>query len=95
MRISISYKDFEAICFAIDQIESALESSENEEWNILANEQLAHLYSINKKFKDEQAKSQDLNEARRYVRARHHCQPQKYIDKMARALIKKRNELKG
>ena len=36
MRLSINDKEFEAISFAIDQIESALESSEDLEWNELA-----------------------------------------------------------
>lgn len=90
MRISINDKEFEAISFAIDQIESALESSE--EWNKLARESQESLYSICEKYKSERVKTNELNEARRYVRARNPWRPQTIIDKLARAIVKKKNE---
>lgn len=92
MRISINDKEFEAISFAIDQIESALESSEDLEWNKLARESQESLYSICEKYKSERVKVNELNEARRYVRARNPWRPQAIIDKLARAIVKKKNE---
>ena len=85
MRLSINDKEFEAISFAIDQIESALESSEDLEWNELALKHQKSLYTICEKFK---------NEARRYVRTRSPWRPQAEIDKLARAVVKKKNELR-
>lgn len=92
MRLSLSYKDYEAISFAIDQIESSLESSENIEWNKEANDNMKRLYDICKRFQDEKLKSDELNEARRYVRSRSPWRPQAEIDKIAREVIKRKNK---
>jgi hypothetical protein len=94
MRISINDKEFEAISFAIDQIESAFESSDDLEWNKLASQHQKSLYAICKKFKKERAKVDELNDARRYVRSRSPWRPQAEIDKLARAVVKKKNELR-
>lgn len=92
MRISINNKEFDAISFAIDQIESALESSEDLEWNKLAHECQQSLYSICEKYKKKRANANELNEARRYVRARNPWRPQAIIDKLARTIVKRKNE---
>lgn len=94
MRLSINDKEFEAISFAIDQIESALESSEDLEWNELALKYQKSLYTICEKFKTERTRAEELNEARRYVRSRSPWRPQAEIDKLARAVVKKKNELR-
>lgn len=92
MRLSLSYKDYEAISFAIDQIESSLESSENIEWNKEANDNMKRLYDICKRFQNEKMKSDELNEARRYIRSRNTFLPQSKVDKMAREVIKRKNK---
>lgn len=92
MRLSLSYKDYEAISFAIDQIESSLESSENIEWNKEANDNMKRLYGICKRFQNEKLKSDELNEARRYIRSRNTFLPQSKVDKMAREVIKRKNK---
>lgn len=92
MRISISQKEFEAISFAIDQIESALESSDDVEWNDIAIKHQKSLYAICEKFKTERIKANELNLARQYVRSRSPWRPQAEIDKIARAVIKNKNE---
>jgi hypothetical protein len=94
MRLSINDKEFEAISFAIDQIESALESSEDLEWNELALKHQKSLYTICEKFKTERTRAEELNEARRYVRSRSPWRPQAEIDKLARTVVKKKNELR-
>ena len=92
MRLSLSYKDYEAISFAIDQIESSLESSENIEWNKEANDNMKRLYGICERFQHEKLKSDELNEARRYIRSRNTFLPQSKVDKMAREVIKRKNK---
>lgn len=92
MRLSLSYKDYEAISFAIDQIESSLESSENIEWNKEAKDNMKRLYYICERFQDEKLKSDELNEARRYVRSRSPWRPKAEIDKIAREVIKRKNK---
>lgn len=93
MRISISIEDFEAISFAIDQIESALESSDNLEWSAALVKHRKSLHSVCEKFKKERAKANELNMARQYVRSRNHWMPQVKVDKIARDIIKKGKQI--
>jgi hypothetical protein len=94
MNISITKKEFDAILFAISQIESALESSENEEWDEEAIQAIELLYCVCNKFKVSKAKAEELNEAKRYVRSQNHYLPPREVNKTARAVLKRKNELK-
>lgn len=89
MNISITNKEFEAISFAICQVESALESSENEEWSSEAIKCINLLYEVCNKFKRSKAKADELNKARRFVRSRNHDLSPCDLNKMARAVLKK------
>lgn len=93
MRLSINYKDLDAISFAIDQIESDLESSNDEEWNTQANVALRQLYSICDRFKCEREKTHELNKIKKYIQLENPQYPKKTIDKLARLLVKKKREL--
>lgn len=92
MNISVTDKEFEAISFAIDQIESSIESSENEDWNDLANENMNLLYSVCRKFKEARMKANELNEAKRFLRSQNHYLHPRELDKVARAVLKKSKE---
>lgn len=94
MNISITKNEFDAILFAIDQIESALESSENEDWNEEASQFIKLLYSVCNKFKCSKSKADELNEAKRFVRSQNHYLHPRDLDKMARVVLKKSKELK-
>lgn len=91
MRISINYKDFNAISFAIDQIESEMESSLDDEWNELAQDSLRCLYAICNKYKAERAKANEYNRIRNYIRSKNPQYSTRDIDKFTRLLIRKRN----
>lgn len=91
MRISINYKDFDAISFAIDQIEIELEASTDDEWNELAQASLLCLYAICNKYKAERAKANEFNRIRNYIRSKNPQYSTSDIDKLTRLLIRKRN----
>lgn len=91
MRISINYKDFNAICFAIDQIEIELEASTDDEWNELAQTSLRCLYGICEKYKAERAKANEFNRVRNYIRSANPECSTRHIGKLTRLLIRKRN----
>lgn len=93
MNISITKNEFDAILFAIDQIESALESSENEGWSEEAYQCVKSLYGVCNKFKRSKSKCEEFNEAKRYVRSKNPYLNQRELDKMARAVMKKAKEL--
>ena len=93
MNISVTDKEFEAISFAIDQIESSMESSENEDWNDLANENMNLLYSVCRKFKEARMKANELNEARRIVRSKNSWLPQSKVDKLARQILRRAKDI--
>lgn len=91
MRLSISAKDYDAINFAIDQIEIELEASTDDEWNELAQDSLRCLYAICNKYKAERAKANEYNRIRNYIRSKNPQYSTRDIDKLTRLLIRKRN----
>lgn len=92
MNISITKNEFDAILFAIGQIESALESSENEGWNEEACQCIKSLYGVCNKFKCSQSKADELNEVKRFLRSQNYNILPRDLDKMARAVLKKSKE---
>ena len=89
MRVTIDHKDIDAIHFAMGQVESALESSEDEAYNAEANQALKRLYRLIDRFWLERAKADELNEARALVkRLNSHWLHPKVVDKQARAILK-------
>ncbi len=93
MKVTITQKEFEAICFAVDQIEYDLESATaDREWVGLAKIALNQLGSLCNKFKDARWKANELNEARQYVRSKNKWMPSAQVDKIARAVIARTRE---
>lgn len=88
MRVKIDQKDYEALHFAMEQVESALEGSENIEWNKNAKKALKRLYDISERYWLERAKAHELNEARSLVRRINRWMPPKDVDKLARRYLK-------
>ena len=93
MNVSITREEFQAISFAIGQIESALETSENMEYNKEADQSIKCLQNILNKYRTSRTKADELNESRRFVRSRNPWMSQVELDKMARAVLRKSKEL--
>ena len=91
MRLTINAKEYDAINFAIDQIEAELESADDDEWCELAQTSLRCLYGICKKYKAERAKANEFNRVRNYIRSANPECSTRHIDKLTRLLIRKRN----
>lgn len=91
MRLTINAKEYDAINFAIDQIETELESADDDEWYELAQDSLRCLYAICNKYKAERAKANEYNRIRNYIRSKNPQYSTRDIDKFTRLLIRKRN----
>lgn len=93
MNVSVTRKEFEAINFAIGQIESVMETSENPDWNDEAVQNLKLLYRVCEKIKESWKKADELNEVRRFVRSEDPSLNQGDLEKMARAVLRKSKRL--
>ncbi len=94
MTITISEKEYDAICFAVSQIEAAIEGAEDEDYLDDACIHQSALYRIMDKYKKARSKAREYQ----YVRAvvaiqnRGKCLRPRDIDTMARKLLRKMKE---
>lgn len=88
MNISITKKEFDAICFAITQIETEIEAADDPFAND-AGEQLDYLSNIVQKYKTARDKARNLNMAKSYIMLQRKDLSKIDAEKMARKLIKK------
>jgi hypothetical protein len=86
MRITITSEELDAVSFAIDQIETLIEASDDE-YADDASKILHSLYGIMKKYKSAKAKCDDLNDIKKYIRSQDGRLPKKDIEKLARKII--------
>lgn len=93
MRISITEKEFDAICFGLSQIESAIEAASDEEYIESANEACDHLDNIVDKYQKARVQANELNDARCYVRSRNMWMTQAEVDRIARKVIKRAKQM--
>lgn len=95
MRITVNEKEFDAISFAIGQIETEIESAEDETFIEDANNSLKHLYSIMEKCKKEREKAYYFKAVRAEVRKLNRGKRPQDIDKLTRRLMIKFYENKS
>lgn len=94
MTITITEKEYNAIHFAINQIECEIEAGSDESFLENANEELRGLYSVVEKYKKARIKANEFQQVRAYVseknRNRHLLA--RDIDRMARKVLRKIKE---
>lgn len=88
MNISITEKEFDAICFAINQVETEIEAADEEFAND-AGVYLDHLHGLCKKYKTAREKANNLKLAKGYIMLQRKDLSKSDVEKMARKLIKK------
>lgn len=91
MTITITEEEYNAISFAITQIETEIEGANDETFiNDASNSQSA-LYRIMEKYKKARYKAREFQEVRAVVseKNRGHCLRARDIDAMARKLLRK------
>ena len=81
MKITITKKQFEAICFGINQLQGDLEAASDKDYIKDAGEAIDELYKIVEKYKVARVKASELNEARRYIRSQNGGLPQAKVEK--------------
>ena len=91
MTITITEKEYDAISFAINQVETALEGASDENYIEDANTQLELLYRVMKKYKKARHKANEFQYVRAEVarRNRNRGMRPRDIDALTRKLIKK------
>lgn len=92
MTITITHKEYEAIQFAISQVETDLEAATNEQYCEDTNECLNALYRVIEKYHKARYKTNYFQSVRAEVSRRNRNMRPRDIDKLTRRLIKKLNE---
>lgn len=87
MNVTITIDEFDAICFAVNQIETEIESADDD-FAHDASVHLDNLYNVCAKYKAARSKNEELNMARRYVRTQKPNAPKSEVEKLARMTIK-------
>ena len=90
MRVSITEREYGAISFAINQIQTEIEAASDEGFLEDACRYQSDLYQIMVKYKKARYKAREFQQVRAFVaeKNRGHLRPRD-IDKMARKLLKK------
>lgn len=91
MTITVTEKEFDAISFAIGQVEGAVEAATNEEYLEDAETHLKALYAVMKKYKNARQKANEFQAVRAEVarRNRNRGMRPRDIDKLARLVFKR------
>lgn len=94
MTITITQVEYEAISFAINQIESEVEAASNKAFIKDANNAQSALYNIMEKYKKARYKASEFQEVRAIVaeRNRERCLRPRDIDALARKVLRKIRE---
>lgn len=94
MTITLTEKEYEAISFAINQVESALEGASDEDYIEAANASLGLLENVMYKYKKARQKANDFQYVRAEVARRNHNRGMRPrdIDALTRKLIKEMNK---
>lgn len=90
MKITITKKQFEAICFGMNQLQGDLEAASDKYYIKDTSDAIDELYKIVEKYKVARVKANELNAVRRYIRSQDKQLSPAKVDKMARLLLKKR-----
>lgn len=94
MTITISEKEYDAICFAVSQIETEIEGASDEGYLEDACRHQSALYRIMDKYKKARSKAMEFQCVRAVVaeKNRGRCLRPRDIDAMARKLLRKMKE---
>ncbi len=92
MTITITEKEYDALQFAITQVEADLEAATNEQYCKDANNCLDALYCINKKYHNARQKANYFQAVRAEVSRHNRNMRPRDIDKLTRRFIKKMRE---
>lgn len=96
MTITITEKEYEAISFALGQLQSEIEAASDEGFLDMANKATSAIYNVQKKYREARAKAKYFQSIRAEV-SRHYrnrgLRPRD-IDKLTRKVIKKIKEEK-
>lgn len=90
MTITITEKEYDAIAFALTQVETEVEAASDEKFIADAEESCNSLYNIMEKYKKARYKAREFQYVRAFVaeRNRGRCLMPRDIDKMARSLLR-------
>lgn len=92
MTITVNEKEYEALNFAMEQVETEMESATNEDFLNIANTHIKALYDLIDKYKKAREKANLFQMARAEVSKRNrHLRPRD-IDRLTRQVIKKMME---
>lgn len=91
MTTTITEKEYDAICFAINQVEIEVEAASDESYLNEANDALSHLYRVCEKYKKARKKATEFQFVRAEVarRNRNRGLRPRDIDKLTRQVIKR------
>ena len=87
MQVSITQKELDAILFAADQVESALESAEDKEYCNDAHAALSCIYNFVKKAHQQREKELNFNAMKKIVRRERPDLNRAHVAKLARKLL--------
>lgn len=88
MTITINEKEYDAISFALSQVEDVVQSATNEDYIANADECCKALYSVMDKYKEARMKAREFQSVRAYVSERNRGMRSRDIDKLTRKVIK-------
>lgn len=90
MTVTITNKEFDAICEVLDQVETDYEAASNEEYLETMSETISLVKNVIKKYKKARQKAADFQIARAYVAEQNRNKgfTPRYIDKLTRKLLR-------
>lgn len=94
MQISISEQEFEAICFAMDQVSTALQGSSDESYISDAERALNALYDVKVKYRRSRSKNESIKAIKREYLKYKPGTPDRIALKQARKMLRLAGENK-